>query len=73
MRITSVDRFDQPRRIRHIKIITAVGENDQTDRRQPILRRMDTSGRLKRLVWCWAILRDESVWDDIRDRRLAVP
>ena len=26
----------------------------------------------KILIWCWAILRDESVWDDTRDRRLAV-
>ncbi len=26
----------------------------------------------KILIWCWAILRDESVWDDTRDRRLTV-
>jgi transposase len=26
----------------------------------------------KILIWCWAILRDGSVWDDARDRRLAV-
>ena len=26
----------------------------------------------KILIWCWAILRDGSVWDDTRDRRLAV-
>jgi len=26
----------------------------------------------KILIWCWAILRDESVWDEMRDRRLAV-
>jgi transposase len=26
----------------------------------------------KILIWCWAILRDGSVWDDTRDRRLLV-
>jgi hypothetical protein len=26
----------------------------------------------KIFIWCWAILRDGSVWDDARDRRLAV-
>jgi len=26
----------------------------------------------KILIWCWAILRDQSVWDDTRDRRLTV-
>ena len=26
----------------------------------------------KILVWCWAILRDESVWDDTRERRPAL-
>ncbi len=26
----------------------------------------------KILIWCWALLRDGSVWDDTRDRRLAV-
>ena len=26
----------------------------------------------KILIWCWAILRDGSVWDETRDRRLAV-
>jgi len=26
----------------------------------------------KILIWCWAILRDGSVWDDTRDRRLTV-
>lgn len=25
----------------------------------------------KILIWCWALLRDGSVWDDTRDRRLA--
>ena len=27
----------------------------------------------KILIWCWAILRDQSVWDDTRDGRLTVP
>ncbi len=26
----------------------------------------------KILIWCWAILRDGTVWDETRDRRLAV-
>ena len=26
----------------------------------------------KILIWCWAILRDGSVWDETRERRLAV-
>jgi len=73
-----------PGLLRRVLVQVAWGLQRRTDTRgHAVFERLCHGQRTRRkqaavalarkiLIWCWAILRDNSVWDATRDRRLAV-
>ena len=55
-----------------VRVANTLGEAWKWRRGQRTRRKQAAVALARKiLIWCWAILRDGSVWDDTRDRRLA--